>query len=93
MRNFKIVMAAIAASAAMSVPAFAESAESCGDAPQAQWMSKEDMTAKATALGYEVRQVKVEGSCYEVYGIKDGQKVEVNFNPVTGEPAGKADED
>ena len=39
-------------------------------------------------IGFEVRQVKVEDGCYEVYGIKDGKKVEAIFNPATGEQVG-----
>jgi hypothetical protein len=58
------------------------------DAPKDKWMTEEAMKAKATELGYDVRQVKVENGCYEVYGIKDGQKVEAIFNPATGEQVG-----
>ena len=58
------------------------------DAPKDKWMTEEAMKAKATELGFEVRQVKVEDGCYEVYGIKDGKKVEAIFNPATGEQVG-----
>jgi hypothetical protein len=58
------------------------------DAPKDKWMTEEAMKAKATEMGYDVRQVKVEDGCYEVYGIKDGQKVEAIFNPATGEQVG-----
>jgi hypothetical protein len=58
------------------------------DAPKDKWMTEEAMKAKATELGYDVRQVKVEDGCYEVYGIKDGKKVEAIFNPATGEQVG-----
>ena len=56
--------------------------------PKDKWMTEDAMKAKAVAMGYEVRQVKVEGSCYEIYGIKDGKKVEDLFNPETGEMVG-----
>lgn len=86
------IFAALAVATLIAAPAFA-SEESCGNAPTSEWMSKDAMKEKAVAAGYEVRQVKVEGSCYEVYGIKDGKKVEIRFNPVTGEQVGGADED
>jgi hypothetical protein len=43
------------------------------------------MKAKATELGYKAEVFKVEGNCYEIYGYnKDGNQVEVYFNPVSG---------
>jgi len=37
----------------------------------------------ATAAGYEVRKTKVEGSCYEVYGVnKQGKLFELFYDPV-----------
>ena len=35
----------------------------------------------AKALGYEVRRSKIEGSCYEVYGVKDGKLFELFYSP------------
>ncbi len=86
------IFAALAIATVIAAPAFA-SEESCVNAPTSEWMSKDAMKEKATAAGYDVRQVKVEGSCYEVYGIKDGKKLEILFNPVSGELVGGADED
>jgi ABC-type sugar transport system substrate-binding protein len=37
--------------------------------------------AKAKALGYEVRRSKIEGSCYEVYGVKEGKLYELFYSP------------
>ena len=48
-------------------------------------MTKEAMTAKATAMGYEVKGVKIEDGCWEVKGKKDGKRVEVYFDTVSGE--------
>ena len=81
-----IATAAIAAATAFSsLPASAES-KSCGNAPQAEWMSIADLQAKAAAMGYKVRQVKIEDGCYEIYALdKDGDRVEAYLNPVTAE--------
>ena len=35
----------------------------------------------AGAAGYEVRKTKVEGSCYEVYGVKGGKLFELFYSP------------
>ena len=36
--------------------------------------------------GYEVRKSKIEGSCYEVYGVKDGKLFELFYSPEDLEP-------
>jgi hypothetical protein len=49
-------------------------------------MSLKDIEAKATAMGYKVRQVKIEDGCYEIYALdKDGKRVEAYLNPVTAD--------
>ena len=41
-------------------------------------------SSKLTADGYKVRQVKVEGGCYEVYATdKDGMRANMAFNAQT----------
>ena len=59
----------------------------CTDAAKSTWLSVDAIKAKAEAAGYsQIKKVKVEGTCYEVYAFdKTGQKVEVLFNPATGE--------
>jgi len=72
-----------------ATPAFAESARECTTAPKSQWMSQDEAKSKAEAMGYEVRRIKVEDSCYEVYAIaKGGKRSEILRNPVTGEIVG-----
>jgi hypothetical protein len=74
-----LAAAPLAASAAYASP-------SCGNAPQSSWMSLKDIEAKATAMGYKVRQVKIEDGCYEIYALdKDGKRVEAYLNPVTAD--------
>lgn len=59
----------------------------CTDAAKSTWLSVDAIEAKAEAAGYsQIKKVKVEGTCYEVYAFdKTGKKVEVLFNPATGE--------
>jgi hypothetical protein len=83
--RFSNTMLAGLALAAVALPS-AAFATSCGNVPQDQWMSRAEIEIKATDLGYQVRQVKVEDGCYEIYGIdKTGQRVEAYLHPVTAE--------
>ena len=59
--------------------------EGCGDAPKSEWMSEADITAMAVDLGYEISNIKEEDGCYELYAKKDGEKMEVFMNPITGD--------
>ena len=70
---------------AAAVPAFASDDDvSCGKIT-GQQMSAQDITEKATELGYKVRKVKRENGCFEVYATdKNGARVELYMNPVTG---------
>jgi hypothetical protein len=89
----RIIIPTLAMLTCLSVagPALAET-ESCGDAPKSQWLTEQAIKDKALAQGLDVRQVKVEGSCYEIKAIdKNGARVEQVVNPVTGEFVAKED--
>lgn len=58
--------------------------KNCTDAPKDQWMKVEDFKKMAIEQGYTIKKFKTPGTCYEIYGMKDGKKVEVYFNPVDG---------
>ncbi len=83
-----ILIASLFAASVLAGVAHAEDAGKCGTAPQDKWMTEDALKAKATEMGFDVRQIKVEDGCYEVYGIKNGQKVEALFNPETGVQVG-----
>ena len=84
----KSIAATLLTLTALTGVAHADDDAKCGNAPQDQWMTEAAMKTKATELGFDVRQIKVEDGCYEVYGIKDGNKVEALFNPQTGVQVG-----
>lgn len=71
------------AAIAVAAPAFA--ADICADHPKNEWMTKEAITAKVTAAGYEAKSVKPEDGCWEVKGFKDGKRVEAYFDPKSGD--------
>ncbi len=71
----------------LSIAAFGASAASadgykdCTKMEKASWKPASEAEAKAKAAGYEVRRSKVEGSCYEVYGVKEGKLYELFYSP------------
>lgn len=73
--------------AASTLPALASSHDEDeyrrGSGPQ---MSVEEITAKVSAMGYEVREVEKDDGYYEVYATdKNGVRVELKLDPATGD--------
>ena len=59
----------------------------CDPAPKAEWRPDSALRDRLVADGWQVRRIKVENGCYEVYGVdKAGKKVEAFFHPKTLEP-------
>lgn len=66
-----------AASVAMAEPA-------CS-VPKEKWMPEAQFKKQVEGQGYKIKTFKVnKGNCYEVYGEKEGKKVEHFFDPATG---------
>jgi len=85
----KLVLVATLFSALAAGIAHAEDEGTKCDVPKDKWMSEDAMKAKAKDLGLDVRKIKVENGCYEVYAIDaKGKKVEQIFNPETGVQVG-----
>jgi len=63
-------------------PAFA--AANCPKYPKAEWMPQADAKAKIESMGYKIDKFKIDGNCYEIYGVnKEGKKAEVYFDAKT----------
>jgi hypothetical protein len=75
------LVAGMALALAAVGPAAADGFKDCTKAPKASWKPASDAEAAAKAAGYEVRRSKIEGSCYEVYGVKDGKLFELFYSP------------
>lgn len=58
----------------------------CTKEAKDKWKN-EDAFKKELEQTYKIKKFKVtEGNCYEIYGHdKQGNRVEIYFNPVTGE--------
>jgi len=70
---------------ALGLGVTAHAKKNCTDEPKDKWMSESDFKKKVEAEGYTIKKFKQPGTCYEIYGTnKEGQKVEIYFNPVDG---------
>jgi hypothetical protein len=83
-------LCALALVAALALPADARRGRGgnddfCTDAPRSAWKPMSVVEDAARAMGYTIRKTEVSGTCYEVYGTKDGVLYELYFNPATGE--------
>lgn len=80
-------MAAAAAAVAKGFavwPAMATGLATCDSGPESGWRPQATLQQRLTDRGWQVRRIKVDGGCYEVYAVDDkGQRVEAYFTPVT----------
>lgn len=81
-----ITIAAASLMIAAAIPAQASNDDvSCGQTASGQQLSAQAIEAKAAELGYDVRNVELDDGCFEVKAIgKDGVRVEITMNPMTG---------
>jgi hypothetical protein len=71
-------------------PALAEG--KCATGPKSKWQPKSALETQLQADGYKVRQIKVEGGCYEVYATdKDGKRANMAYNAETLEKLSNAE--
>jgi hypothetical protein len=56
----------------------------CDSGPRSGWKSEDVLRKQLGDRGWQVRRIKVDGGCYEVYATDDkGARVESYFHPVT----------
>ena len=78
----KVLSALAVLALAAAGPALA--AGNCSTAPKSKWQAKSALESQLQADGYNVRQIKIEGGCYEVYATdKDGKRANMAFNAET----------
>ncbi|WP_315759145.1 MULTISPECIES: PepSY domain-containing protein [unclassified Bradyrhizobium] len=75
------IAAALAVAFTAISPALADGYKDCTKLDKASWKPAAEAEAKAKDAGYEVRRSKVEGTCYEVYGVKGGKLYELFYSP------------
>jgi hypothetical protein len=71
----------------LATPAFATGLATCDSGPREVWQSTTKLEQLLKDRGWQVRRIKEDGGCYEVYGLDErGQRVEAYFHPVTLAP-------
>jgi hypothetical protein len=81
---FSAALAAALLATATAQVAGATGLATCDSGSPDGWQSQEKLTAALKEKGWDIRNVKVDGGCYEVYAIDDkGERVEAYFHPVT----------
>lgn len=86
MRYSKLAPAALAVLLA-SGAASATGLATCDSGSEDTWQSQDVLKQRLTDDGWDVRRIKIDGGCYEVYALDDkGERVEAYFHPQTLEP-------
>ena len=59
----------------------------CDSGPRDGWQSEEKLSAMLKQKGWQIRRIKEDGGCYEVYALDEkGQRAEAYFHPRTLAP-------
>ncbi len=78
----KLLSALTVIAIAAAGPALAEG--KCTNAPKSKWQPRTALELQLQADGFKVRQIKVEGGCYEVYATdKTGKRANMAYNAQT----------
>ena len=85
--RFAAAATLVALVATASLPAAATGLATCDSGPQSGGQPQSKLENDLKARGWQVRRIKVDGGCYEVYALDDkGSRVEAYFHPVTLAP-------
>ena len=85
--SYRLSAAALVASVIATLPlhvAGATGLATCDSGSPDTWQPQEKLTAMLKEKGWDVRNIKIDGGCYEVYALDEKQeRVEAYFHPVT----------
>ena len=85
--NRIISITVLVAGITMASEGLATGLATCDSGPEDNWQSREKLEQTLVNQGWNVRRIKVDGGCYEVYALDDkGQRVEAYFHPLTLDP-------
>jgi len=96
-RNVKLKLALVFLSLALSgaaLPAGATGFATCDAGPRDGWQPQEKLSALLKDKGWQIRRIKEDGGCYEVYAMNEkGERVEAYFHPRTLAPVPRGAKD
>jgi hypothetical protein len=82
--KFTVLLFALATFVLASADVQATGIMICESGDPKNWKTQKQLSDKITKEGWQVRRIKVDGRCYEVYGTTpEGQRVEAYFHPVS----------
>jgi len=85
-RKLSVALLVAAALASTAQVAGATGLATCDSGSPDTWQSQDKLAATLKEKGWQIRNIKVDGGCYEVYAIDEkGEKIEAYFHPVTFE--------
>jgi hypothetical protein len=59
----------------------------CDSGKPETWQPQEKLEAMLKERGWQIRRIKIDGGCYEVYALNEkGERVEAYFHPLTLAP-------
>jgi hypothetical protein len=68
----------------LATPSLATGLATCDSGPKSGWQSSDTLEKQLVAKGWQVRRIKEDGGCWEVYALDEtGKRVEAYFHPVT----------
>jgi hypothetical protein len=78
---------ALGAFALLASSAQATGLATCDSGPREGWQPQGNLEKQLVEQKWQVRRIKVDGGCYEVYAVNEkGERVEAYFHPVTLAP-------
>lgn len=86
-RFFEARILALATVLLISTATYATGRATCESGPPSGWQPIAKLEKLLADAKWQVRRIKIDGGCYEVYGFNDkGERVEAYFHPVTLQP-------
>ncbi len=83
MKHLHTVFLAVAASFAFA-QSHATGLATCDSGKRETWQPQEKLEKMLIAKGWQIRRIKEDGGCYEVYAMDEkGERVEAYFHPRT----------
>ncbi len=65
-----------------SLGTVARASDNVCDVPMSQWQSRNAVRVMIEALGWDIRRIKIDDGCYEVYAYDTkGREIEVKIDP------------
>jgi hypothetical protein len=83
----KVLYLIVIVGLAWSSQSFATGLATCDSGSEDTWRSQDELKQQLVEKGWEIRRIKIDGGCYEVYALNEkGERVEAYFHPQTLEP-------